>query len=512
MLTQARSSATAQSGRGARLFSSRIPLDLWLLGAVTLLAAVLRFATLTDQSYWFDEAQAAHELHLSFGAMLSSWSANEPNPPLYFVLAWPWTHVFGNGEAALRSLSALIGTAVVPIAYWCARELVSRRAGVVAAAFAALSPFLIWYSQEAREYILLAALTGASVALLARAVRELSARRVAAWAVISALALATQYFAVFLIAAEAAWLLWTARSRPVLLAVILLAAVELALLPHAISHQSHPAGWIGSVGPLSVRLKQVPITFAFNTLYKSSLVSSGLIGAAALAAVVIALLVIGADAEELRGAALAAGLAAAVLVVPLLLAVVGRDYFEPRALTPAWIPLAVVVAAACTARRALVPGAVLGVAICGSFIWANIRIDHHAAYQRQDWRAVARALGPTRRTRAIVAYEGTFATAPLALYLPGVSWASGGQDPQPDITTPVTVSEIDVIGNAFQRPSPTLPSGIRSIGSSRAAGFLIRRYLLAPAQTLTRARIAQLAPALLGPAPPGGKVIVQRPS
>ena len=173
----------------------------------------------------------------------------------------------------------------------------------------------------------------------------------------------------------------------------------------------------------------------------------------------IALLVIGADAKELRGAALAAALAAAVLVVPLLLAVVGRDYYEPRALTPAWIPLAVVLAAACTARRALLPGALLGAAICGSFVWANIRIAHHAAYQRQDWRAVAAALGPARRERAIVAYEGTFATAPLALYLPGVSWASGSQDPQPDTTTPVRVSEIDVVGNTFQHPPRTPPPG-----------------------------------------------------
>ena len=127
---------------------------------MTILAAVLRFATITDQSYWLDESQAAHELHLSFGAMLGAWNANEWNPPLYFVLAWPWAKLFGTGEAGLRSFSALIGVAVVPITYLCGRELVSRRAGLVAAAFAAVNPFMIWYSQEAREYMLLVALSG----------------------------------------------------------------------------------------------------------------------------------------------------------------------------------------------------------------------------------------------------------------------------------------------------------------------------------------------------------------
>ena len=76
---------------------------------------MLRFATLTSQSYWFDEAQAAHELHLSFGGMLGAWSSGEPNPPLYFLVAWPWARLFGTGEAGLRSLSALLGTALIPL-------------------------------------------------------------------------------------------------------------------------------------------------------------------------------------------------------------------------------------------------------------------------------------------------------------------------------------------------------------------------------------------------------------
>ena len=98
--------------------------------------------------------------------MFSSMVVHETNPPLYFVLGWLWARVFGTGEVGLRSLSALIGTAVIPIAYLCGRELVSRRAGLVAAALVALSPFMIWYSQEAREYMLLAALCGAVAAVL----------------------------------------------------------------------------------------------------------------------------------------------------------------------------------------------------------------------------------------------------------------------------------------------------------------------------------------------------------
>jgi uncharacterized membrane protein len=98
----------------------------WLaLGGLTVVAAALRFVTLTHQSLWFDEAQAVHEMRLSFGAMLHAWSANEPNPPLYFVVAWVWTHIFGSSAAGLRSFSAVVGTATVPLVFLAARELVS---------------------------------------------------------------------------------------------------------------------------------------------------------------------------------------------------------------------------------------------------------------------------------------------------------------------------------------------------------------------------------------------------
>ena len=78
-----------------------------------------------------------------------------------------------------------------------------RRAGLVAAAFAAVNPFMIWYSQEAREYMLLVVLCSRLAAVLRpRLAGPEYARSIVWWAVFSALALLTQYFAGFLIAAE----------------------------------------------------------------------------------------------------------------------------------------------------------------------------------------------------------------------------------------------------------------------------------------------------------------------
>jgi 4-amino-4-deoxy-L-arabinose transferase-like glycosyltransferase len=510
MLIQERRGAEVVARDDPSVRARRISAEAWLVGGVTIVGAVLRFATITHQSLWFDEAQAVHEMHLSLAAMLSAWSANEPNPPLYFVLAWPWAQLFGAGEAGLRSLSALLGTITIPVVYLCGRELVSRRAGLFAAAFAAVNPFLIWYSQEAREYMLLTVLSAASVLFFARAWRTPSRRNLAWWAVFSGLALLTQYFAIFLVAAEALTLLYRARSRACLIAVGAMVLVEALLIPHLVGHVAHPAGWIDQF-PLSVRIEQVPVAFGFSTLYLGPAVSYGLIGAAVLAGALIALLVAGAGSAELRGAGVAAGLAGAVILTPLVLALIGHDYYEARALIPGWIPLAVVVGAACAAARARAAGAVLALILCAGFLYAGVKIDGNSLYQRQNWRGVAAVLGPTHATRAIVAYDGQFAAVPLAIYLPGVPWTGPAQTPQVS-EAPVTVSELDIVGDEGQRIAARLPAGIRLISSRRVDSYLVDRFALSRPLHLAPGAIGAKASAILGPAPIGPTVLIQRAS
>ena len=507
MLPPARTGAVGVAKTGPAPGPLGVAPETWLLVAITITAAILRFATISSQSYWVDESQAAHEMRLSFGAMLSAWSRYEWNPPLYFVALWPWAKLFGTGSTALRSLSALLGTSLVPLLYLSGRELVSRRAGLAAAALTAFSPLMIWYSQEAREYMLLLALCAGSLLLFARAWRAPSRRTLLWWSVVSALALLTQYFAGFLVAAEGLALVYRHRSRASILALGAMGLVELALLPHVLPQLRQPAAFIVAV-PLSIRIQQVPVTFAMNTLYRSSIVSYGLIGAAVLVAVLIALLVAGADDAELRGAGLAAALAAAVLLVPLVVALLGHDDYLARGLMPAWIPLAIVLGAACTPARARGAGAVLAVVLLAVFIYAGLRIDGDSRFQRPNWRGVAAALGAPRGTRAIVAYDGQFASGPLSVYLPRVPWAGPGQAPAG--AGPVSVDEVDVVGSTDDT-IPKLPRGTRLIASRTVDGFQVDRFSLSPAWHLSVAAIGARAPTLLGPAPAGTPaVMVQR--
>ena len=322
----------------------------------------------------------------------------------------------------------------------------SRRAGLVAAGLAAINPFLIWYSQDAHEYMLMALLCTASLLFFARCWQRGSRRDLIWWAVFSALTLSTMYFAGLLVFAEGALLVYRRRDRASVLALASQAIVLGVWVPHLIPQLRNPQQWVTGQ-PLSIRLQQVPITFALNTLYQGPIVHYGLVAAAVAAVIVLGLLLTGADDRELRGAGLAALLAAVVIFVPLLAALIGSDGFIARALMPAWPPLAIVVAAACTARRARIPGAALASWYsrdCSS--GRGSRSTLTSVYQRPDWRGVAAALGTAHGTRAIVAYDGQFATAPLSLYLHGTPWTGAGAPPGVG-AGPVTISELDIVGN-----------------------------------------------------------------
>jgi len=465
-------------------------------------AAGLRFATLGAQSYWFDEAQAAHELGLSFGGMVSSMISHESNPPLYFVLAWLWAHVFGTGAVGLRAFSALAGTALIPVIYLSGRELISQRAGLVAAALAAVNPFLIWYSQEAREYMLLALLLGLSLLFFARFINRRGPRQLAWWAVFSALALLTHSFAAFLIAPEAIGVLIVQRNRLTGAAVGAVAVVQLALLPLILGHASNSlTGFIRGT-PLAIRIKQVPVAFAANTLYQSSAVNWALYAAAGLAAVVIFVLAAGADRRELRGAGIAAALAGAVLLVPLLLALAGTDYYLARALIGAWVPLSLLIGAACTVSGLRATAGALAVVLAAGFVWAQAKIQSDPSYQRTDWAGVAAALGrPSMGQRAVVIYQGGLSTDPMAFYLPGTPW----QAPR----GPETVHEIDVVASPYQRLANPLPGGAQLISSRRVDQFVVDRFSLAVPWQLRTAEFAPQAGQLLSPASPDAAVLIQ---
>lgn len=428
--------------------------EVGLLIAVTALGALARFAAIRTQSFWYDESITVELVRASGRDMLEGVRAHEATPPLYFVLAWIWAHAFGSDELGLRSLSSVAGTLTVPVAYLVGRHVAGPRAALAASGLTALSPALIWYSQEARSYAVFVLLAALSLLFFARAL-DGGARDLAAWAVTSALAVATHYFALFLVAAEAAWLLYrlSARRRTAI-AVGAVGLVGVALLPMMLYQRVHGGtGWIAG-SPLGERIGNAAYFLAVGPGFEDRTAEMG-VGplsatqiAVAVLAVVLVALAAAAPAPRSR-ALLLAGLAAAVVAVPLLVDLLGQEVFLDRNLLPVWVPLAAVAgAAAVAARRGRMALAVVALA-AAAFVVVDVRVPGDEGLHRDDWRGIARAMGPASETR-IVALTPGWHVKPFSFYSPNVQPLLTGQ----------RVSEVTTI--TYDGYVPGTPGGVRA--------------------------------------------------
>jgi mannosyltransferase len=392
------------------------------LVSLIVLAAILRFTRLAHQGFWFDEANSAADLRYAPGKMLGLLPQNETTPPLFYCVAWVWARIFGFGEFALRSLPALAGVATVPVMYLATARLVSRRAGIVAAALTACNPFLVWYSQEFRPYMPMVLLAAAGLLAFAHARERPSRGALIAWAVISSLALADHYYAVLVVVPEAVWLLADhRRARGVWAAIAFVAICGAALLPLAVSQNSTGnASWIHPI-PLVPRLAQIVPQFLIGFQAPSARVLETIAEVCVLVAFV--LLAVRADRGERRGALVAGTIVLAGFALNLLLVAVGIDDLITRNVLALWPPAAIVVAAGLGARRAGVLGIAAVVAVCATGVVAVIGVAVDRGLQRPDWRAVGRVLGaepPPSVAERVILVQDYRELLPLSLYVPGL--------------------------------------------------------------------------------------------
>ena len=143
--------------------------------AATLLAAALRAFHLGAQSLWIDELFTWMSADVGRPFALATLLENI-HGPLYSLAVHLGGGWLGDAEWALRLPSFVCGVATVPALAWLAARWLGRAEAVWAAWLAAGSPFLVWYSQEARGYMQLILCACVASALLVGPARRLPAR------------------------------------------------------------------------------------------------------------------------------------------------------------------------------------------------------------------------------------------------------------------------------------------------------------------------------------------------
>lgn len=166
------------------------------------LAFWLQVTRLHAQSLWYDEGFSAWLASKPVAEIVAR-TAADIHPPFYYVLLHTWMALAGTSEFSLRFLSVMAGVPAVPLMWGLARRLVGRQAGPVAALLAAVAPVWLWYAQEARMYTLVTTLGLAATWALVRLLERPSRRLWFLYTTALLLAVYTQYYAWFLVAAHA---------------------------------------------------------------------------------------------------------------------------------------------------------------------------------------------------------------------------------------------------------------------------------------------------------------------
>jgi 4-amino-4-deoxy-L-arabinose transferase-like glycosyltransferase len=351
------------------------------LGVLTAIAFALRVVGV-DQTLYGDE-YFTHAIVTENG-LRGVWDAvyhTSITPPLHYGLAWLAVQFGGDSTVLVRLPSLILGTAIVPLVFVLARRMGNARAGLLAAALMALTPFAIWYSDEARAYATMMFLVALSTLALLRAVEGGERRWWVVYGLSACGALWTHYTAVFVIVAQAVWALWTHREllREVVIAGVAIAVGYLPWLPGFLEQRRNDVGIeiIGELFPLSVgRVFELPLVALVGHPFLSlgdSPGARGLLLVLFLAALVGAAAVrrpagLGGLAPSLRSeAGLVAVLALATPIGLLLYGAAGSSLYIPRNLA-ASVPAALVLLALLLDRLAASVTPRLALGAVGGFL------------------------------------------------------------------------------------------------------------------------------------------------
>lgn len=180
--------------------------EVLIFGVLFISSAFIRFYQIGQESIWFDEW---HSMTLAADGdpmNVIEAAARDVHPPLYFLFLKLWSFLISPSLISARSFSAFV-SALALIPFWrLARRWIGPGAALIASCLMGLSPFQLWYAQEARMYALLVLgetlVLLCAVSLFSPEASRREGKRLGAGLgllVFTALLLGTHFFALFVI-------------------------------------------------------------------------------------------------------------------------------------------------------------------------------------------------------------------------------------------------------------------------------------------------------------------------
>ncbi len=144
-----------------RVRSGTLALDITIVGAVALVLGLIRLGT---PSLWLDESLTATGNPIATFTDGYHW--------LYYSVEWPWMHFVGSSGWDLRFPSVVGSMLACGLLVVLGHRLFGRSVALASGLLLATSPFVVKWSQQARGYTLLLAVSLVATLLLLRALER----------------------------------------------------------------------------------------------------------------------------------------------------------------------------------------------------------------------------------------------------------------------------------------------------------------------------------------------------
>lgn len=203
----------------------------WTL-LLLILLSFLHVAVLLDmKGLWWDESLSLQRAEQSVNDVvrgvlwiedgITATETIDQHPFFFFLLQSFLVHGAGTEEYVVRFVSVLAATLLTASIWTLARWFVRRGLAppatpVIAAALAAINPFMLWFGQEARPYAVWAVLAMLTTYFLLRATEgeRLEWGATVCFVILEPMFLATHYFSILLVPFQAlVFLVWAVRRR-----------------------------------------------------------------------------------------------------------------------------------------------------------------------------------------------------------------------------------------------------------------------------------------------------------
>jgi uncharacterized membrane protein len=163
---------------------------------VFLIAVLLRLYGISSQSLWYDEIAEESAFQRQF---LGDMSLNIPDtPPANALVVYAVSKLFPDNDYAIRFVPFIFGSLSIPLFFLLGKKLFNEKIGLISAFLLSISPFHIWYSQDARMYALFWMLILASMLFFLRALDKPRAANYSGFIISSVAALYTLQLFVFI--------------------------------------------------------------------------------------------------------------------------------------------------------------------------------------------------------------------------------------------------------------------------------------------------------------------------